>query len=262
MREIAPDGSYGLMYGHLSTSSHNLLEELLLYTYRQVDASDAAIPPLGEVSQVKLRRLVFNLSKLGPTWMRLKWFAEKHIEPRLESCSVSRTTAMGQAEACFVSRNDPMHDSVPYLRNDLPAETDILHEYFIPMEEFVPFVDGLRQIVREQGANLLNASVRIVHREEMALTYAPSGGMLAVVLYLNQSTDRGGNEQMKRLTGRLINLCTDHRGRFFLPYQLHYSAEQLERSYPEIRAFFDAKRAIDPEERFTNTFYERFGRTS
>ena len=43
---------------------------------REVEAPDALIRPLGDVSQVKLRRLVFNLSKQGPLAMRLKWFAE------------------------------------------------------------------------------------------------------------------------------------------------------------------------------------------
>jgi FAD/FMN-containing dehydrogenase len=257
-KEIAGNDRYGLMYGHLSTSPSTLLEEMLLYTYRRVDATDAAIPPLGEVSQIKLRRLVFNAGKLGPTWMRLKWFAEKHIEPRVETCTVSRTAAMGQGEACFVSRNDPMHDSVPYLQNNLKDETDILHEYFIPEDAFVRFVDGLRRITREENANLLNASVRVVHREDMALTYAPSDGMLAVVLYINQKTDRDGNERMARYTGRLIDLCSDVGGRFFLPYQLHYSAAQLERAYPEARAFFAAKREIDSGRLFTSTFYERY----
>lgn len=260
-RELAQDRAYGLMYGHLSTSPGNLLEEMLLYLYREVGGAGASVPPLGEVSQVKFRRLVFNLSKRGPAWMRLKWFAEKHLEPRLESCQISRTEAMGQAEGCFVSRNQPMHDSVPYLRNNLARETDILHEYFIPQQGFVSFVDGLRRIVREERANLLNASVRVVHRDDTALSYAPSDGMLAVVLYLNQATDAAGNEQMKRLTGRLIDLCSDHGGRFFLPYQLHYSAAQLERAYPEIRAFFQAKREIDPDGLLTNTFYERYGQS-
>jgi FAD/FMN-containing dehydrogenase len=259
-RELAHDPRYGLMYGHLSTAPHSLLEEMLLYTYRQVDAPGAVVPPLGEVGQVKLRRLVFNVAKLGPWWMRLRWLAEKHLEPWIESCTISRTEAMGQAEACFVSRNEPMHDSVPYLRNNLPRETDILHEYFVPQQEFVAFVDGLRRIVREERANLLNASVRVVHREDNVLSYATSDGMLAVVLYLNQRTDATGNERMKRLTGRLIDLCSARQGRFFLPYQLHYSAEQLERAYPEIRAFFHAKRVLDPDGVLTNTFYERFGR--
>lgn len=41
-------------------------------------------------------------------------------------------------------------------------------------------------------------------------------------------------------------------GRFFLPYQLHYSAEQLRRAYPEVDEFFAAKLAYDPERVFSN----------
>jgi FAD/FMN-containing dehydrogenase len=260
-REILPDTSFGLMYGHLSTSPSTFLDEMLLYTYRQVDLPAGEVPPLGEVGQTKLRRLVFNLAKLGPLAMRTKWLAEKHLEPLMESCPVARTQAMGDGEACLVSRNHPMHDSVAYLRNQLPAETDILHEYFVPQDRFVSFVDRLRSIAREQDAKLLNASVRVVHRESNTLSYAPADHMLAVVLYLNQSTDREGNERMARLTSALIDACADNGGRFFLPYQLHYSSEQLLRSYPEIGGFFAAKRAIDPEGLFSNTFYEKYGRT-
>ena len=259
-KEIVPNDRYGLLYGHLSTSPDSLLAEMFLYTYRRVEGTPA-IPPLGEVSQVKLRRLIFNVGKLGSFWMRLKWFAEKHLEPLVETCTVSRNEALGQAEGCFVSRNEPMHDSVAYLQNDLPEETDILHEYFIPRTSFVRFVDGLRHIVREEDANLLNASVRVVHREDVALTYAPVDDMLAVVLYLNQTTDGEGRRRMERLTQRLIDLSAETGGRFFLPYQLAYSPAQLHRAYPEAKAFFDAKREIDPGEILTSTFYEKYGRT-
>ena len=61
--------------------------------------------------------------------MEFKWYAEKFIEPRLEACTVSRGQALASGEACLVTRNDPMHDSVAYLRNNLKRETDILHEY-------------------------------------------------------------------------------------------------------------------------------------
>jgi FAD/FMN-containing dehydrogenase len=153
-----------------------------------------------------------------------------------------------------------MHDSVPYLQNALPAYTDILHEYFVPRRSFVRFIDGLRDALVASDANLLNASVRIVHREDMALSYAPADDMVAVVLYLSQRTTRTGHEQMAALTRTLIDLCAAQGGRFFLPYQLHYTREQLDRSYPEARAFFDAKRQVDPGELFVNTFYERYGR--
>jgi FAD/FMN-containing dehydrogenase len=151
-----------------------------------------------------------------------------------------------------------MHDSVPYLRNALPEETDILHEYFIPRSAFVPFIDGLRDIVARRKASLTNCSVRLVHSGGNVLDYAPFEGF-AVVLYLNQSTDSQGDAAMKHLTSDIIDLATAHGGRFFLPYQLHYSPDQFVKAYPEAPAFFAAKRRYDPEGLLTSTFYETYG---
>jgi FAD/FMN-containing dehydrogenase len=256
-RELQPDPAVGLMYGHLSTARRSLLREMLLYSYRRTDAAGATIPPLAELGGIKLRRLVFNLAKLGALPMEAKWWAEKYLEPRLESCPVSRAQAQAQGEACLVPRNQPMHDSVRYLKNGLTGETDILHEYFVPRDRFVPFVDGLRDVVRASQATLLNASVRIVHAEDAVLTYAPAD-MFAIVLYVNQTVDAPGHARMHRLTGELIDLAARHGGTFFLPYQLHYTAEQLARAYPRIGDFFAAKRRWDPHGLFTNTFHDRY----
>lgn len=255
--ELAPNMNLGLMYSHLSTAPQSLLREMLIYTYERRDIPDAVIEPLGEVAATKLRRFVLNFSKLGNIPMRIKWAAEKNLEPLMESCSVTRAQVQAEGEACLVSRNQPMHDSVTYLQNNLKGETDILHEYFIPRDQFVPFVDGLRTIVTEHGVNLLNASVRVVHREENFLTYAPNDAF-SVVLYINQRMDEAGNAKMRTVTQALIDLTTSFNGRFFLPYQLHYTPEQLEQSYPEIRAFFAAKRQYDPDLLLTNTWYEKY----
>jgi hypothetical protein len=74
------------------------------------------------------------------------------------------------------------------------------------------------------------------------------------------TTDAAGNAAMATLTRDLIDLSIQQGGRFFLPYQLHYSTDQLEQSYPEIRGFFEAKRRYDPDLLLTNTLYERYGR--
>lgn len=254
---ILEDSTYRLIYGHLSTAAPTFLREMIVYTYKEVDARGASIPPLGPVSGVPLRRLVFNLAKLGPIPMRLKWWAEKYIEPRMEACPVR---PVGGVDGCLVSRNDPMHDSVPYLMNSLPGETDILHEYFIPRDAFARFVAQLRVKLLSNRANLLNASVRAVRRDDNFLTYAPRE-MFAVVLYLNQKTDRIGTARMETLTRELIDLTAEVGGRFFLPYQLHYTPEQLRRSYPEIEAFFRAKDVYDPDHLLTNTFYNKYAPT-
>lgn len=254
---IEAEETIGLTYAHLSTAPGSLLEEALVYSYRRIPDQSGERPRLGEVGATRMRRLTVNLAKRANLFRSLKWWAEKHLEHRFETCTITRAQAMGDGEACLVSRNDPMHDSVAYLRNDLPGETDILHEYFVPRDRLVPFVDGLRRIFRAQDANLVNASVRAVNAEHNALSYAPQPAF-SVVLYLNQRTDAAGTAAMARLTSDLIDLTAQHGGRFFLPYQLHYTAAQLERSYPEIRAFFAAKRRWDPEGRFSNRWYARY----
>lgn len=255
--EIESDETIGLFYGHLSTAPQSFLKEMILYSYRDISVEGVEIPPLEEVSSVTLRRLVFNLAKKGSIPMRLKWFAEKYIEPMLENCPVSRNQAMGEGEACLVSRNEPMHDSVPYLRNSLKDDTDILHEYFIPRDQFTSYIDGVRGIMQENDVNLLNASIRVVHKEDNFLNYAPEE-MFSLVLYINQRTDAKSNERIGVVTRALIDLTAQHGGRFFLPYQLHYTDEELEESYPEIRSFFAEKGRYDPDRRLTNTFYEKY----
>ena len=72
------------------------------------------------------------------------------------------------------------------------------------------------------------------------------------------ATDAEGNEKMARFTRELIDLSLQVGGRFFLPYQLHYTADQLRQAYPEIETFFRAKEIYDPNHLFTNTFYNKY----
>lgn len=255
--QIKNDDRVGLMYTHISTAPTTLLDESIVYVYRKTETPVATdeIPPLQEVSNVKLRRFFMNMSKAGAIPQQLRWWAEKHLEPKFESCSISRTNAIGSGEACFVARNEPMHDSVPYLYNNLVKETDILHEYFIPRKNIVPFIDDMRAVVREHDINLLNASVRVVHKERGLLTYAPEPAY-SVVLFINQDVSPEANQKMKRDTQALIDLTHKHDGRFFLPYQLHYTQEQLKTSYPEIDDFLERKLHYDPDELLSSTFYE------
>jgi len=255
--QIANNPDIGLMYTHLSVAPTSLLDEALVYEYEKQDVAVplSEIPPLTEIGSVKLRRTLMNLSKTGPIAQQLRWWAEKHLEHRFESCSITRNQAIGSGEACFVSRNEPMHDSVPYLYNNLTKETDILHEYFIPRENIVAYVNDLRVLVKERKINMLNASVRVVNKERGLLTYAPEEAF-SIVLFINQPITEKGNEKMRADTKALIDLTHRHGGTFFLPYQTYYTAEQLRTSYPNLDAFLDLKKKYDPEQRIQSRFYD------
>jgi FAD/FMN-containing dehydrogenase len=99
--------------------------------------------------------------------------------------------------------------------------------------------------------------VLVVPLKENVLTYAPTD-MFAIVLYVNQPTTPEGNDQMAKQTRETVDLAISLNGTFFLPYQPYYTPEQLRRAYPQIDAFFAAKRRFDPQTLLTNTFYERY----
>jgi len=173
---------------------------------------------------------------------------------------VTRNQAMSREEGCLVSRNQEMYDSMDYLENRL-RDTDILQEYFIPHPRLPEFVDGLHKIVGANGANLINVTIRIVHKDTItALPYARED-MFAYVLYFNQKFNDRESQILQKTTTDLIDLALGLDGTYYLPYQLFYSPVQLRKAYPDFDRFLAAKKLYDPSRLFTNKFYEKYGKS-
>ncbi len=248
--------STGLFIGRLSVAPGTFLRETAVHQFVRTDFN-GRVPPMNEPPGAALPRFVMNFSKTGGFGRWLRWTLGKKLEPHLRDC-ITRNQAMSQKDDCLVSRNSEMYDNMAYLKNRLP-DTDILQEYFVPMERMPDFVDGLRDVVRKNGANLLNVTIRTVHQDRItALPYA-SQDMFAFVLYFNVKFNNGDNEILRKTTVDLIDVAGKFGGTYYLPYQLYYSPEQLKRAYPEIDQFFAAKKRYDPAGLFTNKFFEKYG---
>jgi len=246
----------GLVFGRLSVAPQSFLRETAVHTYSKTQF-DGSLPPLKPAGHNTLDRLIINFSKTGGLGRWTRWMLEKYAEPHLHEC-VTRNQAMNQKEACLVSRNEEMYDDMAYLKNRL-RDTDILQEYFVPYERMPEFVDGLRDVVQRNHANLLNVTIRTVHKDTVtALPYAKQD-MFGFVLYFNVKFNDEENEMLKKTMADLIDVVERARGTYYLPYQLFYSQEQLHKSYPEIDDFFAAKKKYDPIGLFSNKFYEKYG---
>lgn len=244
--KVMQEKTYGLMYAHLSTSPLSFFEEMIIYGYKEIEHK-GPIKSLGKVSLVNWRRFLINLSKRRSYAQILKWVAEKYIDPAIDT----------RRKNNIISRNEIMHDSVEYLENVLINETDILHEYFIPRKHFVACIEQMGLLLKKSKIQVLNASIRVVHKESNMLNYAPED-MFAIVLYLNQRVTTKALKAMEKLTRELIDLVLRFNGTFFLPYQLYFTAEQLHLAYPNIDAFFELKRKYDPGLIFMNNFYANY----
>ena len=257
-KNVEGNPTIGLAYGRLSMSPSTYLTETAIHTYERIP-DDVPVQPLKPARFVWLDRFVINFSKTGGMGRRLRWVLEKYGEPRLHTC-LTRNQAMSREEGCLVSRNQEMYDSMDYLENRL-RDTDILQEYFIPQQRMPEFVDGLHKVVAANGANLINVTIRIVHKDTVtALPYAREN-MLAYVLYFNQKFNERESAILQQTTTDLIDLALGLNGTYYLPYQLFYSREQLQKAYPDIDRFFAAKKTYDPAGLFTNKFYEKYGQS-
>jgi FAD/FMN-containing dehydrogenase len=255
-KNVEGKDNIGLSYGRLSMSPSSYLTETAFHTYEK-RRFEGTIPALKPVGNDWFVRLVLNFSKTGGFGRRVRWGLEKYVEPRVYPC-LSRNEAMIQGEGCFVTRNHEMDDSMAYLKGRL-KDTDILQEYFIPQRQMAHFVDVLREIVGNDDVNLLNVTIRIVHKDTItALQYAKQE-MFAFVLYFNQKLNEADSTRMRKTTSDLIDLALQLDGTYYLPYQLYYSTQQLHKAYPEIDDFFAEKRKYDPIGLFTNKLYEKYG---
>jgi FAD/FMN-containing dehydrogenase len=253
---VEGNSEIGLAYGRLSMAPQSYLRETALHSYKKTPFA-GALPPLIPGQHDRLSRFVINFSKTGGFGRWFRWMLEKYVQPRLQPC-VTRNQAMNQKEPCLVTRNGEMYDDMAYLKNRLP-DTDILQEYFIPYDRMPEFVDGLREVVKRNHANLLNVTIRTLHRDTVtALPYAKDD-MFGFVLYFNVKFDDKDNEILRKTTVDLIDVAQKSGGTYYLPYQLFYSKDQLRKSYPEIDAFFAAKKKYDPIGLFSNKFYEKYG---
>ena len=254
--QVENNPGIGLVFGRLSVSPGSFLKEAAVHVYSKTQF-DGSLPALATGRLDTLDRLIINFSKTGGTGRWLRWTLEKYAEPHLHQC-VTRNQAMNQKDVCLVSRNEEMYDDMAYLKNRLP-DTDILQEYFVPCARMPEFVDRLRSVVQDNKANLLNVTIRTVHKDTVtALPYAKED-MFAFVLYFNIGFNEKDNEVLKKTTTDLIDAAENAGGTYYLPYQLFYSKAQLQKAYPEIDQFFVAKKKYDPSALFSNKFYEKYG---
>jgi FAD/FMN-containing dehydrogenase len=241
------DGRTGMAMGRLSVVPGDATyhREASLVTFVRDPCPADQVPPLGTVPYASLRRQVYRAQIDSPQGKQFRWQAEKSFGSKMTDR--------------LVSRNQLLHEGSEVFRERNRDRTDILHEYFVPPDRFEEFVTQLRVVVPRHGGDLLNVTVRhLIPDDDSDLRYADRE-MLSLVLLFNMPRTAAADAAMERMTHELIEAALANNGRYYLPYRLHATPEQFERAYPQARSFFELKRRLDPEERFQNGFYVKYG---
>lgn len=241
-RNIVSDATYHMFYARLSTASTSFLKEMIMYAYK-VNDHPAQIKLLEPEKLLKLTRFALNLGRKSFMGREIKWWGEKYIQPLTQTFPQSR--------------NQIMHRSYAYLKNDLDNNTDVLQEYFVPKEQILPFIQELGNILQRNTVITRNVEIRSVHHENILLDYAQAD-WFGVVLYLNFDVTEHDMRTIKDTHSELVTLAQSLGGSFYLPYQLSVTRAQIEHSYPQFERFLELKKKYDPDTRFTSKFYQKY----
>jgi FAD/FMN-containing dehydrogenase len=242
---VVSDQATRLAYGRLAPDG----SEVLFHTLRRVDGFDE---PAGfdferSTAMTRVRQLIIELCKRIPGFMNVRWWLEKRARGDGTSGKLSSFLDMGI-------------DDLRQLMINEGQETDILVEVFVPQQVKGVFEKAFIQIQAKHQKQTLNDTIRHVAEDrDTVLPYAKSDSH-AHVLYYNQHISTEGEKAQNEFERELYDLVLGLDGTFYLPYRLSYTTAQLRRAYPNIDAFFAFKRKVDPEELFTNLWYEAYGR--
>jgi FAD/FMN-containing dehydrogenase len=238
--KIEKDKNYHMFYARLSTAPSSFLREVIIYTFRTDSSVQKTIEPLKLEGYIRLKRFIFNLGRRSYLGRELKWQSEKYILPLVQKK--------------FQSRNQIMHRSYAYIKNNFRDNTDVLQEYFIPKQQLRQFIKGLKEVLKKNNVITRNVEIRCVCKEDILLDYA-SGDWFGVVLYLNLNITEKELQNIREVHLELINLAQSLGGSFYLPYQLNATKEQIRISYPNFERFWELKKKYDPDSLFTSKFY-------
>ena len=256
-RHIKSDSDVVLMLARpsIDPNPYSFLKEMVVVTWRQAGPGGRGGRgsfDLTEEAHVWRDRFFFGLSRRFDWAKSLRWRLQKKVE-------------LGAGEARIVSRNNAMRPPLApleFLEYHSRRDTDIIQEYYVPIENFVPFMDRFREILVGGKMNVLSSTVRYVTPNATpALAYAPRRAAFAIIQMSNVGLSPDAQARAEAVTRQLVDAALEQGGTYYLTYQLYPTADQLHRAYPNARHAFARKRFYDPDETFTNQFYERYGHT-
>ena len=232
-------------YARPDITRQNFMKECLVTSYARIADSQDNLQPLIEEKLVDGAKWLLDMSRKSDVGKSARWFIQESL-----------LDEAGAPE--IISRNNAMRPPVKFLDYVGKSDTDILQEYFVPLNNSVQFMDDLRQIVIDNNINVLSVTLRAARKDtESFMPYAAQDS-IAFVLYINHGTDKASVDIARSWTRKLIDSTLRNEGTYYLTYANYATLDQLKKAYPATDQFFTKKEFYDPASLFMNKFYEQY----
>jgi FAD/FMN-containing dehydrogenase len=247
-KRIADGYLYGDYQFATESKRDNFMRSGVFPCYRPVDIS-TPIPP----GQKKFS---------DKDWARLTYYAHKYKRRAFNVYTKRYLATSGQVywsdEHQLAAYDDNYHAELDRKLHARVPATEMITEIYVPRESFVMFMEEARQTLREQQANLIYGTVRLVEKDNESFLAWARQPYACIIFNLHVTHDPMGIENAARAFRSLIDCGIHYGGSYYLTYHRWATRDQIETCYPMFAEFLRLKRNYDPDEMFQSDWYRYY----
>lgn len=207
--------------------------------------------------------LTENPTRFHPAdWARLTYYTHKYKKRAFEVYTKRYLATSGQIywsdaqlSAAYV---DNYHEELDRKLGARVKATEMITEIYVPREKLVDFMMEARRVLRQQAANVIYGTVRLIEKESESFLAWARESWACVIFNLHIEHHAAGLERAADAFRSLIDLAIKHRGSYYLTYHRYARREQVEACYPQFREFLRLKLKYDPQEVFQSDWYRHY----
>ena len=136
--------------------------------------------------------------------------------------------------------------------------TEMITELYVPPDQLDRFMNGARLLLRRRDAHVIYGTIRLIEPADETLLCWARERYACIVFNLHVEHTSHAIAHAADTFRELIDLAIEHSGSYYLTYHRGARRDQVERCYPQMREFLNAKRRFDPDERFQSDWYRHY----
>ena len=247
---VLNDPNTALFMAWPSIAPSSYLSEIVVTRWEKLNNEilDDRYLKLGKEKHVLRDKILYSWSRKSNLGKEFRWALQKFFYA-------------DKGDQSYLSRNNAMRPpTTPQKFLDYSSDkfTDILQEYFIPLNNFQKFLEGMYDLIKKCKMNLLAITIRYIDKNEESFLSYSQNKRFSIMICSNIPLSEKGKEKSIRTTRKLVDLAIQCSGVYYLTYQRFPSKSQMKRAYPMIDKFFEMKRYYDNDEIFMNRFYNHY----
>lgn len=150
---------------------------------------------------------------------------------------------------------DGYHTAVDARVRATGRASEMISELYVPRHALADFLDAVRREIARRRMDVIYGTVRLIERDDETLLAWARAPWACTVLNLHVEHTPAGVAGARDAFRALIDLARERGGTYYLTYHRWATRDQADACHPALRAFLEAKRAHDPEERFQSDWY-------